>query len=132
MGFLIVFVGAGFGGAIRHAVNLAVPRLLPGLAFPLSTLVINVLGSVLMGILAESFALRGALASHPVRLLLTTGVLGGFTTFSTFSLDAVALYEKGEIIAAATYIGVSVAASLAGLLAALIFVRGILGPLGNA
>lgn len=131
MGFLIVFVGAGLGGAIRHGVNLAVARLLPGLTFPLSTLVINVLGSILMGILAESFALRGSLASHPVRLILTTGVLGGFTTFSTFSLDAIALYERGETGTAAAYVAVSVAASLAGLLAALMFVRGVLGPVAN-
>ena len=127
MDFLVVFLGAGLGGGVRHAVNLAVARLAPGVAFPAATLLINVLGSFLMGIMAESFALRGTLGSHPVRLLLTTGVLGGFTTFSTFSLDAVALYERGEVGAAAGYVLASVVAALLGLVAALALVRGLLG-----
>ena len=63
---LIVFLGAGVGGGFRHGVNVAVARLLPGLGFPLATLIINVLGSFLMGVLAEGFALRGA-AGHPAR-----------------------------------------------------------------
>lgn len=126
MDFLTVFLGAGVGGAIRHGVNLATVRLLPGVTFPVATLFINVLGSFLMGIIAESFVLRGS-AEHPLRLLLTTGVLGGFTTFSTFSLDAIALYERGQLGASAIYVLASVAASLIGLLAALALVRGTLG-----
>ena len=126
MDFLIVFLGAGIGGAIRHGVNLATARLLPGVTFPVATLFINVLGSFLMGIIAESFVLRGS-GGHPLRLLLTTGVLGGFTTFSTFSLDAIALYERGQLGASAIYVLGSVTAALIGLLAALTLVRGILG-----
>lgn len=126
MDFAIVFLGAGMGGAFRHGVNLAVARVLPGATFPVSTLLINVLGSFLMGVIAESFALRGV-GSHPVRLLLTTGVLGGFTTFSTFSLDATALYERGEVGAASTYVLVSVVAALLGLVAGLALVRSLLG-----
>ena len=61
---LIVILGAGLGGGTRHGINVAVARLLPGLGFPLATLIINVLGSFLMGVLAEGFALRGA-AGHP-------------------------------------------------------------------
>jgi CrcB protein len=124
--FLIVFLGAGVGGAIRHGINLATARLLPGVTFPVATLFINVLGSFLMGIIAESFVLRGS-GGHPLRLLLTTGVLGGFTTFSTFSLDAITLYERGQTGAAFAYVLASVIAALLGLLAALALVRGLLG-----
>jgi len=123
---LIVFLGAGLGGGFRHGVNVAVARLLPGLGFPLATVIINVLGSFLMGVLAEGFALRGA-AGHPARLFLTTGVLGGFTTFSTFSLDAISLYQRGETAAAAAYVLASVAAGLVGLVAGLALVRAVLG-----
>ena len=128
LGFIIVFLGAGAGGAIRHGVNLAVARLLPGMTFPVATLLINVLGSFLMGVIVESFALRGAVSSYPVRLLQTTGMLGGSTTFS---LDAITLYERGEIVAAAIYVLASVLAALAGLLAAVTFVRGLLGPVSH-
>lgn len=90
MAYLIVFIGAGIGGAMRHGVNQLAAHLL-GLAFPYGTLTINITGSVVMGILAEYFAFRGELPLE-VRLFLTTGILGGFTTFSTFSLDAVRLW----------------------------------------
>jgi fluoride exporter len=122
---LIVILGAGLGGGARHGVNVAVARLLPGLSFPLATLIINVLGSFLMGVLAEGFALRGA-GGHPARLFLTTGMLGGFTTFSTFSLDAISLYERGETGLAALYVLASVAAGLVGLVAGLALVRTLL------
>ena len=122
---LIVILGAGLGGGTRHGVNVAVARLLPGLGFPLATVIINVLGSFLMGVLAEGFALRGA-AGHPARLFLTTGVLGGFTTFPTFPLDAVSLYQRGETAAAALYVVASVAAGLIGLVAGLALVRTVL------
>ena len=121
---LIVILGAGLGGGARHGINVAVSRLLPGLGFPLATLIINVLGSFLMGVLAEGFALRGA-AGHPARLFLTTGILGGFTTFSTFSLDAISLYERGEPALAALYVGVSVAGGLLGLLAGMALIRAL-------
>lgn len=123
---LIVILGAGLGGGFRHGLNVAVARLLPGLGFPLATLIINVLGSFLMGVLAEGFALRG-MGGHAARLFLTTGVLGGFTTFSTFSLDAISLYERGETTAAAGYVIASVVAALAGLFAGLALVRTVLG-----
>ncbi|MGU3405335.1 fluoride efflux transporter CrcB [Methylobacterium brachiatum] len=121
---LIVILGAGLGGGVRHGINVAVARLLPGFGFPLATLVINVLGSFLMGVLAEGFALRGA-AGHPARLFLTTGILGGFTTFSTFSLDAISLYERGEPALAALYVGVSVAGGLLGLVAGMALIRAL-------
>src|SRR5580693_5648091 len=91
MGYLIVFLGGGLGAALRHGVNLAAARLF-GMGFPYGTLVINVLGSLAMGLIAEYFALKIGLPQR-WRLFLTTGVLGGFTTFSAFSLEAALLYE---------------------------------------
>ncbi len=118
---LIVFIGAGIGGAIRHGVNQLAAHLL-GLAFPYGTLIINVAGSVIMGILAEYFALRGELPQE-IRLFLTTGILGGFTTFSTFSLDAISLWEQGQWGAAVAYVASSLVLSLGGLVAGLAIVR---------
>ena len=92
MGYLIVFAGAGIGGAARHGVNLAAARMF-GLGFPLGTIIVNVLGSFLMGFLAGYFAYRTGIPQH-LRLFLTTGILGGFTTFSAFSLDAALLLER--------------------------------------
>lgn len=121
MGFLIVFLGGGIGAAIRHGVNLAVARM-AGTSFPLSTLLINISGSVLMGLAAAYFAFRSGGGQH-MRLFLTTGILGGYTTFSAFSLDAALLYERGEMGLAAFYVVASVAFSIAGLFAGLALIR---------
>lgn len=94
MGYFLVFVGAGIGGALRHGVNVAALRMF-GSGFPVGTLFVNVAGSLIMGIAAEYWAVKSGLP-QPVRLFLTTGVLGGFTTFSTFSLDAALLWERGS------------------------------------
>jgi CrcB protein len=111
--YLIVFVGAGIGGALRHGVNVVAVRLL-GYGFPFGTLLVNVLGSFLMGLFAGYFAFRPGLGQH-MRLFLTTGVLGGFTTFSAFSLDTALLVERHAYAAAAGYMVGSVFASLVAL-----------------
>jgi CrcB protein len=111
--YLIVFIGAGIGGALRHGVNVAATRMF-GFGFPYGTLIVNVAGSFAMGLLAGYFAYRAGVPQH-VRLFLTTGILGGFTTFSTFSLDAAVLIERQSYGAAAGYVVGSVAAALAGL-----------------
>jgi CrcB protein len=121
MGYLIVFLGGGIGAALRHGVNLAAARLL-GTSFPFGTLTVNVLGSAVMGALAAYFAFKSGGTQH-WRLFFTTGILGGFTTFSTFSLDVVVLYERGELGLAAFYVLVSVALAIGGLLAGLALVR---------
>jgi len=121
MGYLVVFLGGGIGAALRHGINLAVARLL-GTAFPYGTLMINISGSFIMGLVAAYFAFKGDASQH-WRLFLTTGILGGYTTFSAFSLDAALLYERGEIGLAALYVIASVALSIAGLFAGLALVR---------
>ena len=121
MGYLIVFLGGGLGAAVRHGINIAAARLL-GTAFPYGTLVINITGSLIMGLVAAYFALKGDASQH-WRLFLTTGILGGYTTFSAFSLDAALLYERGEIGLAALYVIASVALSIAGLFAGFALVR---------
>jgi CrcB protein len=121
MGYALVFAGAGIGGALRHAVNLAAARLF-GLGFPFGTLIVNILGSFAMGLLAGYFAFRTGIPQH-LRLFLTTGVLGGFTTFSTFSLDAALLLERHAYWLAAAYVAGSVVASLLALFAGLSLFR---------
>jgi fluoride exporter len=121
MSFLLVFLGGGIGAALRHGVNLAAARWL-GAAFPYATLIENVTGSLVMGVLAGWFAFKGD-ASQSWRLFLTTGILGGYTTFSAFSLDVALLYERGELGLAALYVLASVALSIGGLFAGLALVR---------
>jgi len=121
MGYLVVFLGGGIGAAMRHGINLAVARLL-GTAFPYGTLLINVTGSLIMGLVAAYFAFKGDTSQH-WRLFLTTGILGGYTTFSAFSLDAALLYERGEVGLATLYVVASVVLSILGLFAGLALVR---------
>jgi fluoride exporter len=110
---LIVFVGAGLGGALRHATNVMVSRLL-GSDYPYSTFLVNVGGSFAMGLLAGWFAYKGETA-QAWRLFLTTGILGGFTTFSTFSLEAALLWQRGDGFNAALYVISSVMLALYGI-----------------
>ena len=121
MHYLLVFVGGGLGSTLRHIVNVASARVL-GTAFPYHTFIINITGSTVMGLIAGYLAFRGE-ASQPWRLFLMTGVLGGYTTFSAFSLDAVLLYERGEIGLALLYVIGSVVLSVAGLFAGLALMR---------
>ena len=121
MAFLIVFLGGGIGAALRHGVNVTAARLL-GTGFPYGTLFINVAGSLVMGLVIEYFALKSGLPQR-WRLFLTTGILGGFTTFSAFSLETVLLYERGEFIGAAIYVVASLGLSIAALFAGLAMVR---------
>jgi len=121
MGYLIVFFGGGLGAALRHGVNLAAARAL-GNGFPYGTLTVNVVGSLVMGLLAAWFAFKSG-APQQWRLFLTTGMLGGFTTFSTFSLDVAVLYERDAYFLAALYVLLSLVASLAGLFAGMALVR---------
>jgi fluoride exporter len=121
MGYLIVFLGGGLGAALRHGVNIAAARLL-GPNFPFGTLTVNVTGSIAMGLLAGYFAFRGDASQH-WRLFLTTGILGGYTTFSAFSLDVAVLWERHAVWPAVGYVLVSVLLSVGGLFAGLLMFR---------
>lgn len=121
MNFVLVFIGGGIGASGRHAINVFCARCM-GTGFPYGTFIINITGSAIMGLIAGYLALKGE-ASQPWRLFLMTGILGGYTTFSAFSLDAALLYERGELGLAAFYVLGSVAFSIAGLFAGLALVR---------
>lgn len=123
MSYLVVFVGGGIGAALRHGVNVATARLF-GSSFPYGTLTVNVIGCLMMGLLAGYFAFKGDVSQH-WRLFLTTGILGGFTTFSAFSLDVAVLYERGEIGLAATYVLASAVVSLIAVFAGLALMRNL-------
>lgn len=123
--YLLVFLGAGIGGALRHGVNVGCARYC-GTAFPYGTLTVNIVGSFMMGVLAGWLAFKVDEGwSQPLRLFLTTGILGGFTTFSAFSLDAVMMWERGQAGGAIGYVAASVVLSIAGLAAGLALVRAL-------
>jgi len=119
----------GFGGAAgsvaRYLTMVAVARWL-GTTFPYGTLAVNVIGSLVMGVLVELSALVWS-PSPELRALLTVGVLGGYTTFSTFSLDVAVLMERGDMAVVGLYVVVSVLLSVGALFAGLHIVRGMVG-----
>jgi CrcB protein len=121
MAYLLVFLGGGIGSTLRHVINMASMRAF-GTGFPYHTFIINITGSTVMGLVAGYLAFKGE-ASQPWRLFLMTGVLGGYTTFSAFSLDAAMLYERGEIGLALAYVVGSVVLSLIGLFVGLALMR---------
>jgi fluoride exporter len=111
--YLSVALGGALGSMARYATGVYVGRWL-GTAFPWSTLLINIVGSFLIGAFAESFALRWDV-SQSTRVFLVVGICGGYTTFSTFSLDVVTLINRGETLTAGAYIVASVALGLLAL-----------------
>ncbi|MDG1288802.1 MULTISPECIES: fluoride efflux transporter CrcB [Lentibacter] len=119
---LHVALGGALGASARYLVGVGAVRLL-GHGFPWATLVVNVLGSLAMGALVVLLAQKDATRLAP---LLMTGLLGGFTTFSAFSLDAVTLYERGQVGAAAGYVAVSVVFSIGALFAGMTLMKGAL------
>jgi fluoride exporter len=121
MQYALVFIGGGLGATMRHLINVTCIRCMPP-GFPWGTFLINITGSTVMGLIAGYLALKGQ-ASQPWRLFLMTGILGGYTTFSAFSLDTALLYERGEVGLAAAYVAGSVALSVAGLFAGLALIR---------
>ena len=129
--YVIVFLGAGIGGMLRHGVN-GLGLRLAGPDFPYATMTINIVGSLAMGLIAGYFAFRGGdgifgQMSQHWRLFLTTGVLGGFTTFSAFSLDFAMLWERGAMGGAAFYLLASVVGSLVAVFVALAVAKGVWG-----
>lgn len=123
MGNLLIVAGGGALGALaRYALVTAMAPTMA--AFPIGTLSVNVLGSMLMGVLIEAIAL-GVDVPEQVRLGLAIGVLGAFTTFSSFSLDSYVLYQDGRFAALALYITGSVFLSLCGLFVGIWLTRAV-------
>lgn len=119
---LLVALGGALGSVARYGVNVWTMRAF-GPGFPWGTLTVNIVGGLVMGLIASLLAPRGG--SNELRVFLMTGVLGGFTTFSAFSLDAVTLWERGEVGAAAAYVTASVVLSLGALFAGLALGRAL-------
>lgn len=118
---LLVALGGAVGASSRHLLNLLFLRF-AGANFPWGTLAINVTGSLAMGLLIGWLSTRSG-ASQELRLFAATGVLGGFTTFSAFSLETALLWERGQPAAAGLYVAASVSLSLLGLVAGLWLAR---------
>jgi len=118
---LLAALGGAAGSAARHLVNVGFGRWL-GAGFPWSTLFVNVVGGFLMGVLIEALALKFS-GSLELRTLLATGVLGGFTTFSAFSMDFVVLIQRHELMLAAVYVAASVLFAILALYAGLALTR---------
>lgn len=121
MNIMLVALGGAVGSVCRYLTGVAAMKLL-GTGFPWGTLAINVAGSFAIGLVAEAIV-RGLSAPLDLRLLLITGFLGGFTTFSAFSLDAWLLYEKGAVTEAVLYVASSVVLSLLATGAGLLTIR---------
>ena len=114
LGYVAVFIGGAFGSALRHAVNQTAATLF-GMKLPWGTFAVNILGSIAIGLITGWFAFRGGTSNQIVRLFVTTGVVGGFTTFSAFALDTALMWERGQQWTAALYGIGSVLLSVAGI-----------------
>ena len=119
---LQVALGGAIGASARYLTNITATRVM-GHGYPWGTLAVNVLGSFLMGVLVVVLAKKGGNAYAP---LLMTGLLGGFTTFSAYSLDAFTLFERGQLGAAAGYVLASVVLSILAIVAGILLTRSML------
>ncbi|MBX9898065.1 MAG: fluoride efflux transporter CrcB [Qipengyuania sp.] len=121
-----VAIGGAFGAVLRYQLGRSMTAWLGPAAmtaFPWATLAVNAIGSLAMGLLAGWLAFRGGASGEQLRLLLGVGLLGGFTTFSAFSLELVLLIERGQLALAALYALLSVALGISGLFAGLALMR---------
>lgn len=122
---LAIFIGGGLGALCRHYAVIATMRV-AGDTFPYGTLAVNILGCFAIGLVMEGAALKWNMPQE-ARALLVTGFLGGFTTFSAFSLDFFKLTQTGQMFAAFGYAGASVLLSLAAVFGGVILIRGVMG-----
>ncbi len=123
---LIVGLGGALGSMARYGAGLAAARLLPGAAWPWATLSVNVIGGLAMGLLAGWLAQRGE-GDESLRLFAAVGVLGGFTTFSAFSLETALMIERHQFGLAGAYVGLSVVLAVAALFLGLMIARRAFG-----
>jgi CrcB protein len=119
---LLVMIGGGIGAGGRHLVSMATLRLF-GPGFPVGTLAVNVIGSLVMGLFIGWLVKHEAAHLQPLRYFLATGLLGGFTTFSAFSLDTSVLWERGDTMLALIYVVGSVVLSILAVFAGLAVMR---------
>jgi len=119
---LLIFLGGGAGSLARYGMMNWISRSLPGSAFPWHTLGVNIIGAFIIGLLVEILALRAALPA-PSRFLLVTGFLGGFTTFSAFSLEAALMLERGDYASMLAYIATSVIGTIVAVFIGITIVR---------
>lgn len=125
--FLIVAVGGSLGATLRYGVGLGLVRLLPGAAWPWGTFAVNGLGGLAMGLLVGWLAFKGGAHQETIRLFAAVGVLGGFTTFSSYSLEAVMMIERRDYALAAAYVVGSVILAVAALFIGLMVARRAFG-----
>ena len=125
--FLIVAAGGALGAVARYGVGVWAQRLFPTAQWPCATLTVNVVGGLLMGLLAGWLAFRGGAHSESLRLFAAVGVLGGFTTFSAFSLEAALMIERRQLAMAGGYVAASVVLSIAALFIGLMVARRAFG-----
>jgi fluoride exporter len=119
----LVALGGAIGASLRYLTGIGVVRLFGHQDFPLAILTVNIVGSFLMGVFVVMAAMRGLTHLSP---LVMTGLLGGFTTFSAFSLETVVLFERGAIGQAAIYVTASVGLSIGALMLGMWLARGVL------
>lgn len=122
--YLLVGIGGALGAMARYGFSGLIARFWP-MGFPLATLLINVIGSIGMGLLIGLLARVVPPWQDEARLFVAVGILGGFTTFSAFSLDTVVLIERGELLQAGVYVLLSVVVCLIGLYLGLLVTRGV-------
>ena len=125
--FLLVAFGGALGSTARYGVGLAAGRLFPGAAWPYGTLTVNIVGCLVMGLVTGWLAARGGADQDSIRVFAAVGVLGGFTTFSAFSLETVQMIERRQISLAAAYVAVSVIVAVAALFLGLLMARRAFG-----
>jgi CrcB protein len=127
MRFLLVGFGGAVGSMARYGVGLAAARITSGSAWPWATLTVNVVGGLLMGLLVGWMAQKGGADQENIRVLAGVGVLGGFTTFSAFSLETALMIERRQYGLAAAYVGLSVVIAIGALMAGLLIARRAFG-----
>ncbi|RZJ91266.1 MAG: fluoride efflux transporter CrcB [Brevundimonas sp.] len=121
--FLLVGLGGAVGSMARYGLGVAAGRLAPGSAWPWGTFAANLIGGLLMGLLVGGLALRGGETQESLRLLVAVGVLGGFTTFSAFSLETALMLQRRDWALAGGYVAVSVTLAVAGVMLGLFLMR---------
>ena len=124
---LIVAAGGALGAVARYGIGLGAVRLFPAAQWPWGTLTVNVVGGLLMGLLAGWLAFRGGAHAESLRLFAAVGVLGGFTTFSAFSLETALMIERRQLAMAGGYVAASVILSIAALFLGLMVARRAFG-----